>query len=64
MTRRKQCRPILDAEIERWSAMGWEQLVSELADVQTYEIAWESKQYQVEVILLENTAEYVHASVQ
>jgi hypothetical protein len=40
---------ILDAEVRRWSAMPWEQLVSALRDLRTYEVELDSKTYQVEV---------------
>ena len=43
--------------------MPWEQLVSELADEQNYEVTIESQEYQVEVQLLENTDDYVHVLV-
>jgi hypothetical protein len=43
--------------------MSYEQLVSELREVQTYEIEVGSKMFQVEVELLENTDEYIHVMV-
>jgi hypothetical protein len=43
--------------------MSCSQLVSELHDVQTYEIEFDSKKYQVEVELLENTEQYFHVMV-
>ncbi len=43
--------------------MSCEQLISELTDGQAYEIEFESKKYQVEVELLENTEKYVHVMV-
>ena len=54
---------VLDSEVKRWSAMSWGQLVSELHEVQAYEVEFESKQYQVEVELLENTERYLHVMV-
>ena len=54
---------VLDAEVKRWSAMSCAQLASELDDVQTYEVDFEAKQYQVEVELLENTERYLHVMV-
>ncbi len=63
MSRRAEWRKILDAETERWSAMAFEQLIAELRDVRAYEVELESKMYQVEVELLENTAGYVHVMV-
>ena len=55
--------PVLDAETKRWSAKSWAQLVQELNDVQAYEVEVESRRYQVEVDLLENTPQYVHVAV-
>ena len=43
--------------------MPCEQLVSELHEVQGYEVEFEWKQYQVEVELLENTEKYLHVMV-
>ena len=54
---------MLDSEVRRWSAMACEQLISELHDVQAYEVELDSKKYQVEVELLENTDKYVHVMV-
>lgn len=39
------------------------QLTSQLADLQTYEVEFESKKYQVEVQILENTDSYVHVGI-
>jgi hypothetical protein len=39
------------------------QLISQLADPQTYEVEFESKKYQIEVQILENTDSYVHVGV-
>lgn len=54
---------MLDSEVQRWSAKSCEQLVSELRDEQVYEVQLDSKKYQVEVEILEDTAEYVHVMV-
>ena len=54
---------MLDSEVQRWSAMSCDQLVSELHDLQAYEVELDSKKYQVEVELLENTDKYVHVIV-
>jgi hypothetical protein len=56
-------REVLDAEAQRWSALSSEQLLSELHDVQTYEVEWNARRYQVEVELLENTDTYVHVMI-
>ena len=63
MSRRKEWQNVLDSEMKRWSAMPCEQLVSELRQVQGYEVKFESKQYQVEVELLETTDTYLHVVV-
>jgi len=63
MSRRTDWQKILDAEVKRWSAMSCGDLVSELHEIQAYEVEFESKQYQVEVELLENTEEYLHVMV-
>ena len=52
---------MLHSEVRRWSAMTCEQLIFELHDLQAYEV--DSKKYQVEVELLENTDKYVHVMV-
>ena len=54
---------MLDSEVQRWSAMSCQQLISELHDHQAYEIEFDSKKYQVEVELLENTNNYVNVMV-
>jgi hypothetical protein len=61
--RRDKWRKVLDSEVERWSAMSCEQLISELHDPQAYEVELDSKKYQVEVELLEDTGEYIHVIV-
>jgi hypothetical protein len=60
---RDQWRPVLEAEIKRWSEMPLDQLVSTLAKVQAYEVQFESKIYQIEVELLENTDSLVHVGI-
>jgi len=56
---------VLDLEVRRWSAKEYGQLLAELDDVQAYEVEVEldSKKYQVEVEILENTAQYLHVMV-
>jgi hypothetical protein len=63
MSRREEWQKVLDAEVARWSRMSWEELTTELREVEAYQVEMESKQYQVEVQLLENTGDYVHVSV-
>ena len=63
MSRRKEWQKVLDSEVKRWSAMSCGQLVSELHERAGYEVEFESKRYQVEVELLENTEKYLHVMV-
>ena len=63
MGRREEWRKVLDSEVKRWSTLACEQLASELQDVQTYEVEFDSKKYQVEVQLLENTEQHLHVMV-
>lgn len=63
MSRRVEWQRVLDAEVARWSGTPWEQLVAELHEVRAYQVEVESKQYQVEVELLEDTEGYVHVIV-
>jgi hypothetical protein len=60
---REKWRPILDAELRRWNAKSWEQLLAELREVRTYETEFDGRTYQVEVEILENTERYVHVMV-
>ena len=61
--KRDQWRPVLEAEMKRWSEMSCAELVSALTDVNAYEVEFQSEKYQVEVQLLENTDEYIHVGV-
>jgi hypothetical protein len=63
MSRREEWRKVLDLEVQRWSAVSCDELVSKLQDLQAYEVEVDSKKYQVEVELLENTDTYVHVMV-
>ena len=63
MKRREQWRPVLDAEVKKWSMRSCAELLAELPDVRAYEVECEGKKYQVEVQLLENTKKYVHVAV-
>ena len=60
---REQWRPVLEAEVERWSAKSCEQLTTELAEEKDYEVEFNGKNLQVEVKLLENTDKYAHVMV-
>src|SRR5258708_6379571 len=61
--RRERQRPVLDAEVKRWSAKSYERLTSELAEEQVYEVEVNGNKYQVEVELLENTEKHLHVAV-
>lgn len=63
MSRREEWRRVLDSELIRWSSMSCNEVLAELRTRDTYEVVAESKQYQVEVVLLENTPEYLHVSI-
>jgi hypothetical protein len=63
MSRREDWRRVLDSEVERWSAMSPEQLISELKELKVYEVELDSKKYQVEVQILENRDKHVHVLV-
>jgi len=63
MKRSKQWSKVLDLEVQRWSAMPYEELLSTLNHLQTYEIEMASTKYQVEVEILEKTDQYLHVMV-
>jgi hypothetical protein len=63
VSRRKDWQKVIDSEVKRWSAVPCEQLVAELHELRAYEVEFDSKQYQVEVELLENTEKYLHVMV-
>lgn len=63
MTRREQWRRVLDIELQRWSAMTPERLASASDEERVYEVELDSKTYQVEIEILENTEEYLHVMV-
>jgi len=63
MNRKEQWRPVLDAEMKRWSAKSCTELVAELGQVQAYQVEFDGKKYTIEVQLLENTDKYVHVGM-
>ncbi|SRR5258708_4750701 len=63
MSRHDQWQRILDLQVEQWMAKSYEQISSQLSDLQAYEIEADSKTYQVEVELVERTDNYVHVIV-
>lgn len=64
MSRRKQWRPVLEAEVKRRGEKSCAQIVRELTDEQCYEVEFEGRKYQVEVHTLENTDQHVHVIVE
>jgi len=63
MNGREHWRPVLHAEVGRWSAKSCEQLIAELPDMRAYELMFEGRNYQVEMEILENTESYLHVTV-
>jgi hypothetical protein len=63
MKRREQWRPILEAEVKKWSAKSCAELIAELRHVDSYQVEVGGKQYTVEVLLFENTDKYVHVGI-
>jgi hypothetical protein len=53
--RREEWRPVLEAEVKRWSVMSCEQLLAKVPDQECYQVEFLGKQYNVEVQILENT---------
>ncbi len=60
MKKRGEWQPVLDAEAKRWNAKSYDQLATDLAKEQAYEVEFGGKAYQVEVEVLENTDKYLH----
>jgi hypothetical protein len=63
MKRRERWRPVLEAEVKKWSAKSCSELIAELRDVEAYQVEVGGKKYTVEVQLLEDTDKYVHVGV-
>jgi hypothetical protein len=64
MDRRVSMQSVLDVEVERWSTKSAEEIIAELSrEEQNYTIKADSTEYQLEVMLLENTDTYVHVSI-
>lgn len=63
MSRREEWRTALQAELKRWSSMSCDEVLTELRTHDVYELVADSKQYQVEVVLLEDKPEYLHISI-
>jgi len=63
MNRRQRWQQVLDTEMQRWSAMPYQELIAALNDNEVYEIERDGEKYQVEVSILENTESYLHVSI-
>ena len=63
MTGREEWQKVLQAELTRWSSMSCDTVLTELQNRDAYEVVAESRRYQVEVVLLEDTPEYLHVSI-
>jgi len=63
MDRRIEWRKVLDAEIKRWSAMSYDELIAALHEHQEYQVESDTKQYNVQVEVLEITEKYLHVVV-
>jgi hypothetical protein len=63
MSRREEWRNVLQREMSRWSSMSSNDVLAELGTRDVYEVVVASRQYQVEVVVLENTPEYLHVGI-
>ena len=63
VSRREQWRSVLQTELSRWSSMSCDDVLAELRNRDVYEVVAESNHYQIEVVLLEDTPEYLHVSI-
>jgi len=64
MTKRQQWQKVLQTELGRWSSsLSCDDVLSQLRSRDVYEVVDESKRYQVEVELLEDTPEYLHVMI-
>ena len=60
---RQAWREILGEEIERWSSKPYEQVLTELGDLDVYEVRRGDTVFQVEIEILTTTADYVQVSI-
>jgi len=61
--RREEWIPVLENEVKKWSTMSYAQVMSKLPNSECYELEFESRKYQVEVELLENTERFIHVGI-
>jgi hypothetical protein len=63
MKNEKQMREVLRNEVSRWTSKPSDQLIAELKSEENYCVQFDGAEYQVEVMLLENTDDYVHVMI-
>lgn len=63
MEMQQEGRPVLEAQVRRWSHIPWEQIEHLLPDPQAYEVTFGARKYQVDVKLLEDTDHHLRLSV-
>jgi hypothetical protein len=63
MATREEWRPVLEAQVRRWSQIPWEQLVGLLRESQAYEATLDTKKYRIAVELLEEKDASIQFSV-
>ena len=60
---RRKWQSVADAEVARWSAMSYDQLVGALPETQVYEVEFEGRQHQVEVEIVRRAPDCVHVVI-
>lgn len=63
MANRAELRRALEDEVRRWSAISYSRIHEEIRNRGIYQIASDSEEFQVEVILLEDTETYWHVGL-
>lgn len=63
MRRRERWQQVLDAEVRRWSAMPYQELIAAVPETDVYEVERDGDKYQVEISILEDTERYVHVGI-
>ena len=61
--RRERCRKVLQSELGNWASLSPDDLLNEIRNRDVYEVVEGPNRYQIEVVLLENTPEYLHVSI-
>jgi hypothetical protein len=63
MNRRERWQAVMDAELAKWSAKPYEQLLVELAEMQVYEVEFDSIVHQVEIEIIRRHRDRIEISV-